>query len=99
MGRQTVQRFAAEGATVVIADIDSAGSQFAATLTADTNGEATFVETGATNGADVQAMIQTAITKYGGLDIGVDCVGVGSCGKRMPDISLSEWKSVVWTST
>jgi NAD(P)-dependent dehydrogenase (short-subunit alcohol dehydrogenase family) len=65
IGRASVEAFAAEGASVVIADIDAAeGQRLAAGLPS-----ATFVQTDVTKMADAQQAVQTAEDTYGGLDV------------------------------
>lgn len=96
IGRATARRFADEGANVVIADIDSqAGNDVADTLNRETPGGATFVEVDVTEDADVEKMISTARTHYGGLDIGVNNAGVGSQGTRIAELEPTAWQSVL----
>ena len=65
MGRATVEKFVAEGAKVVIADIqEDKGAALASELGPDT----TFVPVDVCVEADVRGMIDTAITTYGRLD-------------------------------
>jgi NAD(P)-dependent dehydrogenase (short-subunit alcohol dehydrogenase family) len=69
LGRVGAERFAAEGAKVVVADaIDAAGRETVdAIVTA--GGEAAFVPVDVSNAADVQAMIAFAVETYGGLHV------------------------------
>ncbi|RIK54967.1 MAG: short-chain dehydrogenase [Chloroflexi bacterium] len=69
IGRATALRFAQEGARVVVADINTAGAAACAELIHQQGGTATFIATDVASEADIQAMIQTAVTLYGGLDI------------------------------
>ena len=65
IGRATAEAFSAEGAAVVIADIDVAeGQALARSLP-----RATFVATDVTKMADAARAVQTAVETYGGLDI------------------------------
>lgn len=76
IGRATVELFAAEGAKVVVADIqDEAGEALAAKL-----GEAVvFKHTDAGSEADMQAVVDLAVERFGGLDILFNNAGM-SCG-------------------
>lgn len=75
IGRAIAERFAAEGAAVVIADLDAAraaaaaealgGPDRAAAVTADVSDE-----------ASVEAMVRTACLAYGGIDIAVNNAGL-----------------------
>ncbi|MCW2526383.1 MAG: lvr3 [Pseudonocardiales bacterium] len=71
IGLATVRRFAAEGAQVVCADIDPVSGQAAADEIAGT-----FVEVDVTDEAQVEALFQTAVDTYGGLDIAFNNAGI-----------------------
>lgn len=69
IGRTTATTFAEHGASVVVADVDAeGGADTVARIEAD-GGDATFVETDVSDPTDVQAMIETAVDEYGGLDV------------------------------
>ena len=71
IGRATARRLAAEGARVVCADIDVAAGAAAA----DEVG-GTFVEVDVTAEDQVEALFQTAVDTYGGLDIAFNNAGI-----------------------
>jgi NAD(P)-dependent dehydrogenase (short-subunit alcohol dehydrogenase family) len=65
IGRRTVERFVEEGASVVIAARrEDLGREIAAAL----GSRASFVRTDVTREADVQAMVEHAVTRFGRLD-------------------------------
>jgi NAD(P)-dependent dehydrogenase (short-subunit alcohol dehydrogenase family) len=65
IGKAIAQRFAAEGAKVLVAEINAGdGEAVAAALP-----EARFVRADVTRKADVQAMVQTAIDAWGTVDV------------------------------
>jgi NAD(P)-dependent dehydrogenase (short-subunit alcohol dehydrogenase family) len=71
IGLATVRRFAAEGAHVVVGDVDPAsGSQVA-----DEVG-GTFVEVDVTSPEQVDALFRTAVDTYGGLDVAFNNAGI-----------------------
>src|SRR5438445_781831 len=77
IGGATAERFAAEGAAVLLADIAAeAGAAAAAAIRAD-GGRAEFVATDVTREADVAAMIAAAVERFGKLDILVNNAGAG----------------------
>src|SRR5438552_5116674 len=76
-GRATAERFAGEGAAVLLADIAAeAGAAAAAAIRAG-GGRAEFVATDVTREADVAAMIAAAVERFGKLDILVNNAGAG----------------------
>ena len=71
IGLATATRFAAEGAKLVLADLDAeTGAKTAAEL------GATFVALDVTDEQQVQALFQTAVDTYGGLDIAFNNAGI-----------------------
>ncbi|MFI6365940.1 3-oxoacyl-ACP reductase [Nocardia sp. NPDC050630] len=71
IGLATVRRFAAEGAKVVVADVDAAAGEAAASAVGGL-----FVKVDVTDEAQVEAMFQTAVDTYGGLDIAFNNAGI-----------------------
>jgi NAD(P)-dependent dehydrogenase (short-subunit alcohol dehydrogenase family) len=70
IGRGIARRFAREGAAVVVADIDVAqGEAVAASLVPLGAAGALFVAADVADGPAVQAMVDAAVARFGGLDI------------------------------
>src|SRR5436309_634886 len=77
IGRATAERFAAEGAAVLLADVAAeAGAEAAAAIRAR-DGRAEFVATDVTREAEITAMIAAAVERFGRLDILVNNAGAG----------------------
>ena len=74
IGRSVAERFVAEGARVVLADLDGAAAEAAAKeLGPDV---ATGVACDVVNGEDVERALETAVSTYGSLDIVVNNAGI-----------------------
>jgi NAD(P)-dependent dehydrogenase (short-subunit alcohol dehydrogenase family) len=74
IGRGTVERFLAEGARVVIADVDEdAGNALAADLGSDT----AFKTTDVADPAQVGALVDFAVETFGGVQIMFNNAGIG----------------------
>ncbi len=69
IGRATARRVAAEGARTVVADLDDAGAKQVADEIVAAGGEATAVQADLGDVDEVRAMVETAVTRYGGLDV------------------------------
>jgi NAD(P)-dependent dehydrogenase (short-subunit alcohol dehydrogenase family) len=73
IGRATAERFAEEGAKVVVGDIDAAAGEAAAhsarTRAANSGGDSHFVLCDVTDRASVEAAIAETVGRYGRLDI------------------------------
>lgn len=76
VGEAAVKAFSAEGASVVIADVDdAAGEALARSLP-----RATFVHTDVTKIADAERVVDTAVATYGGLDALFSNAGIQTYG-------------------
>jgi 3-oxoacyl-[acyl-carrier protein] reductase len=71
IGAATARRFAAEGATVVVADFDEAAANETAQ---EIDGHA--VRCDVTKREDVEAAVEAALTRGGSLDVLVTCAGI-----------------------
>lgn len=94
IGKATVSRLAAEGAAVIIADIqDEAGQAVAASVT-DAGGIAAFVRLNVTDEADWAQAVSTTVEKFGGLDILVNNAGIGDT-EPLEVTTVDTWNKVV----
>ncbi|MCW5713732.1 MAG: SDR family oxidoreductase [Bauldia sp.] len=82
IGRATAIKFAEEGATVVVSDIDPVGGQETVDLVQASGGEASFIRADVSSPSDVAAMVQHAVTTHGRLDCA--CNNAGIEGKIAP---------------
>jgi rhamnulose-1-phosphate aldolase/alcohol dehydrogenase len=93
IGLATAHRLAADGAHIVIADINAEGSAAAA---AELNkkygkGRAVAAVTDVTNEAAVRAAVEAAVTHFGGIDILVNNAGIAG-GASLEDTTLALWQ-------
>ncbi len=94
IGRASAQLFAAEGARVVIADLDEAGGKETARLIEEQNGTARFVQTDVTVPEQVQALMQTSVETYGRIDILFNNAAVNHFG-RVTETFVEDWDRVM----
>jgi NAD(P)-dependent dehydrogenase (short-subunit alcohol dehydrogenase family) len=69
IGRAIAEGFAREGASVIIAEGDASSGQSAARIITANGGTAVFVQTDVADEAQVKAMAQAALDRYGRIDI------------------------------
>lgn len=65
IGEATAKHIAAEGASVVVADVDDAGGQRVVKEIADAGGTATFLHIDVSSEDDVKAMVDTVVEQFG----------------------------------
>lgn len=102
IGRATAVRFAREGAKVVISDLDEAGLAETQVEIESTGGSVTAVSGSVTTREDVQKMVDTAVSTYGGLHILINSAGITRDGltTRIKDgqplfMSDEQWDTVL----
>lgn len=80
IGRATARRLAADGAAVVVADLDEAGLSAVAAEISAAGGRAVVAAGSVTERAAVQAMVEAATSRFGRLDILVNNAGINRDG-------------------
>jgi 3-oxoacyl-[acyl-carrier protein] reductase len=96
IGAATAARFAADGAGVVISDLDLEPAEAVAAEIRRQGGQALAVACDVTDRASVESLLERAVKAYAGLDILVTCAGVlrDNLIHKMTD---SDWDLVVDT--
>jgi rhamnulose-1-phosphate aldolase/alcohol dehydrogenase len=89
IGRATAERLAAEGACVVVADLDSAGAKAVAGELGGAD-VAVAVTADVTDEAQVRAAVQSAVLAFGGIDLVVNNAGL-SISRPLLETTLSDW--------
>jgi meso-butanediol dehydrogenase/(S,S)-butanediol dehydrogenase/diacetyl reductase len=94
IGAATARRFAAEGARVMLGDVDEAGLAAVAEQI-DGSGEAVGTHAAdVSDRAQVEALTAAAVERFGRLDIVFNNAGVGTYGKT-PDRDPDAWHRVI----
>ena len=76
IGAATAMRFAAEGAALVVSDIDAEACSAVAERIRTTSGVAVAQACDVTQRESVESLVQRAVSDFGGLDVLVTCAGV-----------------------
>jgi glucose 1-dehydrogenase len=76
IGRACVEAFAAEGAAVVIADIDAAGGDKTAGAIKAQGGRAKFVQTDVGDAGQAQRLVDQTLQAFGRLDVLINNAGI-----------------------
>lgn len=92
IGRATAEKLAAEGACVVIADLDPAKAQAAAEEIAGGKGAdvAVGVQVDVSDAAAVQAMVDATVLAFGGVDLVVNNAGL-SLSRSLLETTEKDW--------
>jgi NAD(P)-dependent dehydrogenase (short-subunit alcohol dehydrogenase family) len=95
IGRAIALVFAREGAKVVVSDMNEDGGRETVRLVAQQGGEALFFKANVAEPAEMAALVQESINRYGSLHIACNNAGVG--GETVPtaNYSIEEWNRVL----
>jgi NAD(P)-dependent dehydrogenase (short-subunit alcohol dehydrogenase family) len=94
IGRAVAQRFAAEGAVVVAADITAGAAEETGGLIAAEGGSARGVVLDVTRPADVDALVASIVAEHGHLDVLMNAAGILDFGS-IGDTSDEVWARVI----
>ncbi|WP_072385508.1 3-hydroxybutyrate dehydrogenase [Hyphomicrobium sp. CS1BSMeth3] len=94
IGKEIAERFAAEGATPVIADLNLASAKATAEEIKAKSGDAFAVAMDVTNEAQVEKGVSDIIAKYGKIDILVSNAGI-QIVKPLVDFPFADWKKLL----
>src|SRR5207237_8137719 len=95
IGAAMARRFADEGATVVVADLDDkAAGKVAAEIQKD-GGTAIAVRQDVGDPKSVEESVNFAVEKFGRLDVAVNNAGISGDLKPLADYSLDGWDKVI----
>jgi NAD(P)-dependent dehydrogenase (short-subunit alcohol dehydrogenase family) len=96
IGKAVAERFASEGAHVVVAEIDAKNGESTADAIKTTGGEALFVRTDVSQENEVKAMVKAALERYARIDILFNNAAIIVFGK---DTRAHELTNEVWDRT
>jgi 3-hydroxybutyrate dehydrogenase len=94
IGREIARRFAGQGGTAVIADLDRAAADDARREIAAAGGQALAVPMNVAEEASVEAGVAEAIAKYGRIDVLVSNAGIQIVGPIV-DFPFADWKRLL----
>src|SRR3954451_1971432 len=90
IGRGIALRFAAEGAAVVVADVDAAGAEAVCAEIGRAGGQARAVTADVTRGTDCERMVAEAVQRFGRLNVLVNNAGIGGAQ------AIAEMDEALW---
>jgi NAD(P)-dependent dehydrogenase (short-subunit alcohol dehydrogenase family) len=95
IGRASALAFASAGAKVVIADIDKEGGEETLAMVRKANGEAIFIRTDVSDGADVEALVEQTVKVYDRLDFGHNNAAIEGIRALTADYTEAGWDRVM----
>lgn len=95
IGAAIARALARGGANVVAADLDRDGLERIVAEIEAAGAKAVAQPTDVTDPAQVEAMVETAESRFGGLDLAVNNAGIGGPSAPLADYPLEGWQKVI----
>lgn len=94
IGQKTAIRFAIEGATVIVNDMDSEKGRETVAEIKKNGGKAVFIQADVTNPDSVKSMVDQIIDQYGKIDVLFNNAGISGVG-RLHELEPEAWDKVM----
>lgn len=95
IGRAAALAFAARGAKVLVADIDTGGGEATVAEIHAAGGEARFVRTDMSRRSEVEVMVQAAVDTWGRLDFAFNNSGIEGATAPTAECTEENWDRVI----
>lgn len=95
IGKATAELFAAQGANVIVADIQEVEGKAATESIVATGGKASFFKIDVSKPEEMEALVKFALKTYGNLDMAVNNAGIGGELNPVADMSIEGWQKVI----
>jgi NAD(P)-dependent dehydrogenase (short-subunit alcohol dehydrogenase family) len=95
IGRATALVFADEGAKLLLADVDETGGGETARLAGDRGAEVFFIECDVSDSAQVEALVQGCVERFGRLDCAFNNAGISGESARLAEYEEEVWNRVL----
>ncbi len=98
IGRATALLFAAEGATLIVADRNGPNGRATVSAIEEAGGSATFIECDVSSAEEVRRMCAAVAADFDGLDVLVNNAGMQIVGQSVEETSEDEWEQMHGTN-
>ena len=95
IGRAIAYRYAAEGAKVVVSDIDEAGGAETVAAVRERGSRALFVKADTSKAEDNEALVQATMKEFAALHIATNNAGIGGPSKPVGEYPIDGWDKVI----
>jgi NAD(P)-dependent dehydrogenase (short-subunit alcohol dehydrogenase family) len=95
ISKATAGLFAAQGANVVLSDIQEKEGRAATKQIIAAGGKASFFKTDVAKPEEMEALVNFTVKTYGQLDVAVNNAGIGGELNAIADMSIEGWQKVI----
>lgn len=94
IGRATAKRLAADGASVVVADLEAEAAADTVDAIEAEGGDALAITTDVSDREAVESLVEQTLDQYGSLSIAVNNAGIEGTQGPIHELSLEDWQRV-----
>lgn len=95
IGEATAMLFAQNGASIVLADMDTDGAERVLAAIEKEGGKGMVVKTDVSKPAECEKLVAETVKKFGRLDIAVNNAGIGGPAALVGDYPIEDWDKVI----
>lgn len=95
IGRAIAVRLAADGAAVVVSDINNEAGAETVSLIEEAGGRAAYTRANVAHADEVNALVPFALETFGRLDLAVNNAGVGAMPTPIQDVTPADWDRTI----
>ncbi len=95
IGRATALAFAAEGAQLILSDVNDGNGRATAVMARELGANAEFIQGDVSRAADCKAMVSHATTVFGGLHVAFNNAGINIGAAPIADVEESDWQRIL----
>jgi NAD(P)-dependent dehydrogenase (short-subunit alcohol dehydrogenase family) len=95
IGREVALLYAAEGAKVVVSDVNESAAKETVSLIQRNSGEAFFIKADSSKASDHEMLVQGTVERYGALHIACNNAGIGGPSAPTGEYPIEGWERVI----
>ncbi len=95
IGRAIALKFAEQGASVVVSDMNEDGGGQTVAMIHERNGIASFFKSNVSVASDGEALVNESVSKFGALHIAVNNAGIGGVIAPIAEYPIDAWEKVI----
>lgn len=95
IGREVALKYAAEGAKVVVSDINEKGGNETVEAIRNQGGDAIFIKADTSKASDNEALVAQTVKHYGALHIACNNAGIGGPSLPTGEYTVEGWEKVI----
>lgn len=95
IGREIALKYAAEGAKVVVSDLNESGGHETVEMIKRNSGHSTFIKADSSKASDSEMLVRKTVEEYGALHVACNNAGIGGPSAPTGEYPIDGWDKVI----